>query len=54
MCVCVRACVRACVRVCSLLCVCTLDGLNTEHKFQVSQIPSMGHHTYDYYDIIDQ
>ncbi len=24
-----------CVCVCSLLCVCTLDGLNAEHKFRV-------------------
>ncbi len=31
--------------VCSLLCVCTLDGLNAEHKFQV-WVTILGHVTF--------
>ncbi len=40
--VCVCVCVCACVCVCSLLCVCTLDGLNAEHKFRV-WVTILGH-----------
>ncbi len=38
-----RVCVHGvCVCVCSLLCVCTLDGLNAEHKFRV-WVTILGH-----------
>ncbi len=39
---------RVCVCVCSLLCVCTLDVLNAEHKFRVwvTILGRMSHYLY--------
>ncbi len=46
-----RVCVHGvCVCVCSLLCMCTLDGLNAEHKFRV-WVTILGHMSRHFFNL---